>query len=69
MTTKYEVTIKFLIEDDVPVDDLNQFLGELQAPADDPSVDVTVYSIDVKWTDSFGQSYWAGRGQVLASES
>lgn len=49
MTTKYEVTIKFLVEDDVPEDELNQFLGELQAPADDPSADVHVYSVSVNW--------------------
>lgn len=68
MASKYEVTIKFLVEDDLPEDDINQFLGELQAPADDPSVDVYVYSVGVNWTNDRGESRGSAHGRVIPAE-
>ena len=68
MTTKYEVTIKFLVEDDVPEEELNNFLGELQAPADDPSIEAYVYSVGVKWTNDRGESAGSAHGKVIPSE-
>jgi hypothetical protein len=68
MTTKYEVTIKFLVEDDVPEEELNNFLGELQAPADDPSIDAYVYSVGVKWTNDRGESAGSAHGKVIPAE-
>jgi hypothetical protein len=68
MTTKYEVTIKFLVEDDVPEEELNNFLGELQAPADDPSIEAYVYSVAVKWTNSRGESAGSAHGKVIPAD-
>lgn len=65
MAKKYEVTIKFLVDDDLPEDDLNQFLGELQAPADDPSVDVFVYSVVVRSVDDRGRTVEQAHGRVI----
>lgn len=65
MARKYEVTIKFLVEDDIPEDELDQFLGELQAPADDPSVDVYVYSVAVRSVDDRGRTVEQAHGRVI----